>query len=236
MKCKAHDLGAGPDGQCVLCRQTAEPAPFAAGRMLGLLVSGVVLIAGGALAFKAVRGKTVAQAEPSAVIAATNAALVEDAVTARPVVEPPPVVGAVERFAPLPSPGPVVPERADAGTVPSGVVATGPPPPTDAAIQAALRATPIVMFATSWCPVCTRARAFLDANGLKSDERDIDRDERARAELKRLTGKASVPTFLVDGVLVGPGFSESNLTRALVQSTEERLGVRGLSVRTAESR
>jgi glutaredoxin 3 len=92
------------------------------------------------------------------------------------------------------------------------------------------------MFATTSCPVCTRARAFLNANGLRSEERDIDRDERARAELKRLTGKASVPTFLVDGVLVGPGFSESSLTRALVSSTEKRLGVRGLEVQTAQSR
>jgi glutaredoxin len=84
------------------------------------------------------------------------------------------------------------------------------------------------MFSTDWCGHCARARAFFDANGIQRVERDIDRDPRALAELKGLTGKASVPAFLVDGVLVGPGFSEGTMRRALVASVEKRLGVRGL--------
>jgi glutaredoxin len=91
------------------------------------------------------------------------------------------------------------------------------------------------MFATSWCSHCTRARGFLDANGLRREERDVDHDPRARAELKRLTGEASVPVFLVDGELV-KGFSEKGMTRVLVASVEKRLGVRGIRVRTAEGR
>ena len=108
-----------------------------------------------------------------------------------------------------------------------------PEPPSGAAIQAALRATPIVMFSTTWCPVCDRARAFLDANGLSRNERDIDRDERARAELQRLTGKGSIPTFVVDGVLLMLGLSETSLMRAVVASVEKRLNYRGIELRPA---
>jgi len=144
-------------------------------------------------------------------------------------------VVAPNRFAPAPvrtpdfQPTPAT-QTADAGTPPA-VAAKAQQPPSNAAIQAAFRATPIVMFSTTWCPVCQRARAFLDANGLSRDERDVDRDERANAELKRLTGKGSVPTFVVDGVLLKPGFSEESLTSAIVASVEKRLNFHGISVR-----
>jgi glutaredoxin len=82
------------------------------------------------------------------------------------------------------------------------------------------------MFSTSWCGVCQRARAFFDTNGLRYTERDVDIDAAANAELRRLTGKGSVPAFLVDGKLVGPGFSEASLKHALVASVERRLGVK----------
>jgi glutaredoxin len=106
--------------------------------------------------------------------------------------------------------------------------------PSNATIQAAFRSTRVVMFATSWCPHCSRAREYLSANGLAYEERDIERDERAKAELKRLTSKTSVPAFLIDGELVGPGFSPDRMSRALVGAVERRLGVSGIRVRTRE--
>jgi glutaredoxin len=143
---------------------------------------------------------------------------------------------ATNRFAPVPLPTPAIPPRPieealDAGTPPAVAAPTEPEPPSGAAIQVAFRATPIVMFSTTWCPVCERARAFLDANGLSRDERDVDRDERARDELERLTGKGSIPTFVVDGVLLKPGFSETSLMRAVVASVEKRLNYRGIELR-----
>jgi glutaredoxin 3 len=99
-------------------------------------------------------------------------------------------------------------------------------------VQAALRATPIIMYSTSWCTACARARAFLDANRLTRIEHDIDTDERAREDLRRLAGKLSVPVFLVDGTLVGPGFSEASLKRAIVGSVEKRLSVHGIEARS----
>jgi glutaredoxin len=87
------------------------------------------------------------------------------------------------------------------------------------------------MFSTDWCTVCQRARTFMDANGLRYSERDIDRDANAREELKRLTGKASIPTIEVDGQLLAPGFSEQKIMAAVAASTKRRLGVEAIDVR-----
>jgi glutaredoxin len=201
-----------------------------------MLGGGVMLVALVGLGLYAARPKPSVRAEPSF----DSSAEVHGATAAQPprVGESTPRrdVALPNRFAPAPVPTPEfrpnpTTQTADAGTPPA-VAAKAPEPPSNAAIQAAFRATPIVMFSTTWCPVCKRARAFLDANGLSRDERDIDHDERARAELKRLTGKGSIPTFVVDGVLLKPGFSEESLTRAIVSSVEKRLNFRGISVRT----
>jgi glutaredoxin 3 len=104
--------------------------------------------------------------------------------------------------------------------------------PTEAALTSALRATPITMFTTDWCPVCQRARAFLTENGMTFTERDIDRDERARDELKRRTGKSSIPTIEVDGKLLEPGFSEGAVMAAVAASVKRRLGVDAVEVKS----
>jgi len=106
--------------------------------------------------------------------------------------------------------------------------------PTDAALASAIRATPIVMFSTGWCAVCVRARAFLDANGLRYSERDIDRDINARDELKRRTGKASIPTLEIDGELLTPGFSEQKIMAAVAASAKRRLGIDKLEIRRTQ--
>jgi glutaredoxin len=106
-----------------------------------------------------------------------------------------------------------------------------PAQPTQAALTTALRTTPIVMFSTDWCPVCERARAFFGANGLSYTERDIDHDERAHEELKRRTGKSSIPTIEVDGKLLTPGFSQREVMSAVAASVQRRLGVQGIEVR-----
>jgi glutaredoxin len=103
--------------------------------------------------------------------------------------------------------------------------------PTAEQIQAALVATPIVMFTADWCSVCRRAHAFLRANGLSCVDRDIDREPAALSELKARTGKASVPTLEIDGELERPGFNEQAVEHALARSVERRLGVSRLSIR-----
>jgi glutaredoxin 3 len=90
------------------------------------------------------------------------------------------------------------------------------------------------MYSTAWCPVCAEARAFMNANGLSYSERDIDKDKNARDDLKRLTGKASIPTIEVDGELLTPGFSEQKVTAAVAASTKRRLGIKDLEIRRSQ--
>jgi glutaredoxin 3 len=102
-------------------------------------------------------------------------------------------------------------------------------------LQAALRATPVSMFTTSWCPHCERARRFFQANGVRVMELDIDADARAAAELKRRTGGKAVPLIDVDGVELR-GFNQQAAADAVVASVERRVGVAGLKLSVASVR
>jgi len=102
--------------------------------------------------------------------------------------------------------------------------------PTPVEIQAAVQATPITMFSTSWCPTCARARVFLQTNGLRYTERDIDHDEVALQELRRRSGESKIPTFEIDGKMLAPGLNQTAFVNALVASIERRLGVTGIRV------
>ncbi|MGH0038326.1 MAG: glutaredoxin family protein [Myxococcota bacterium] len=56
----------------------------------------------------------------------------------------------------------------------------------------------VVLFTTSWCGYCAKARRFLDANQVPYTEVDIERSEQGRLEYERLGGYG-VPMFVIDG-------------------------------------
>ncbi|MCX4029152.1 hypothetical protein H0A36_17295 [Endozoicomonas sp. SM1973] len=61
----------------------------------------------------------------------------------------------------------------------------------------------IIMFSTSWCPVCKSAGEYLDRKNYKYCEVDIEKDSVAYDYYKRL-GTQGVPTILIgDQVTVG---------------------------------
>jgi glutaredoxin len=73
----------------------------------------------------------------------------------------------------------------------------------------------IVMYCTSWCPDCRRARVWLKARNLDYVEVDIDANPQAAAQLKEWTGgKRTTPTFDIDGKIV-IDFNEKKLLEAL---------------------
>jgi len=54
--------------------------------------------------------------------------------------------------------------------------------------------TEVVMYSTSWCPYCTRARLLLKEKGVPFTEIDIEREPERRAEMiDRAGGRTSVP-------------------------------------------
>jgi glutaredoxin 3 len=69
----------------------------------------------------------------------------------------------------------------------------------------------VVMYATSWCPYCARARRLFESKGVAFTEIDIDVAEGARAEMQQRSGRTSVPQIFVGDKHVG-GYDD---TRAL---------------------
>jgi glutaredoxin 3 len=62
----------------------------------------------------------------------------------------------------------------------------------------------VEIYATNWCPFCTRARMLLRRKGVAFVEIDIDQEPQRRKEMiQRTGGRTSVPQIFIDGELVG---------------------------------
>ena len=90
--------------------------------------------------------------------------------------------------------------------------------------DAPVQASKIIMYSTSWCGVCTRARSFMKKNGVAFVEKDVEKDRQAAAELakkKRAQGINSngVPVFDISGKLL-PGFDPNRLL-AMAKATPQ---------------
>jgi len=73
----------------------------------------------------------------------------------------------------------------------------------------------IVMYCTSWCPDCRRARNWLKAKNLNYVEIDIDKDPAASDQVKKWNdGKRISPTFDIGGVIIA-NFDEAKLANVL---------------------
>lgn len=78
---------------------------------------------------------------------------------------------------------------------------------------------PVIMYATTWCGVCRRARGFLKQHGVAFVEKDVEKEPGVSAELRAKAQKAGVeargvPVFDVAGNIL-PGFDEGALKRLL---------------------
>ena len=68
---------------------------------------------------------------------------------------------------------------------------------------------PIVMYTTTWCPYCARARQLFDAKGVPYIDIDVEAVEGARAEMQQRSGRTSVPQIFVGGRHLG-GFDDTS--------------------------
>lgn len=73
----------------------------------------------------------------------------------------------------------------------------------------------VVMYCTSWCPACRRARAYLKEHGIEYVEVDISTN-RAAAERVRgwANGNETTPTFDIKGAII-VDFDRAKLDQAL---------------------
>jgi len=99
---------------------------------------------------------------------------------------------------------------------------TGSREPKDWEIANSRKRVPIVMFSTSWCGVCKRARAYFEKEGISFVEHDVDKNQAARAEYLALNPKRSVPTIKIGNEVV-VGFSEQAVESALDAAARARV-------------
>ncbi len=71
----------------------------------------------------------------------------------------------------------------------------------------------VIMYATSDCGYCAKARAYFDARGIAFEERDIDASPQARREWKE-KGGVGTPLNLINGRHI-QGFDQSGLDAML---------------------
>lgn len=69
-------------------------------------------------------------------------------------------------------------------------------------------ASPVVMYTTSWCPYCARARQLFESKGVPWTEIDIEATAGARAEMQQRSGRTSVPQIFVGERHLG-GFDDA---------------------------
>ena len=62
----------------------------------------------------------------------------------------------------------------------------------------------VTIYATMFCPYCSRAKRLLDGKGVKYREIDVDTTAGARAEMiEKAGGRRTVPQIFIDGRHVG---------------------------------
>jgi glutaredoxin len=71
----------------------------------------------------------------------------------------------------------------------------------------------VVMYATSWCPYCAKAREFFKRNDVVYTEYDVERKQYRDREYKSMGGRGG-PYLLIVGDAIG-GFNEPALRHLL---------------------
>jgi glutaredoxin len=100
------------------------------------------------------------------------------------------------------------PANAQAKVVQERIQSYSAPQVDRAPTTAVQPSAPLVMYATSWCPYCAKARAYFARNGIRYVEHDVEKDKAAHAEFKRLGGRG-VPLIVHAGSVMR-GFSEES--------------------------
>ncbi len=59
------------------------------------------------------------------------------------------------------------------------------------------------MYATGWCPYCSRARALLERKGASWTEIDVEAEPERRAEMIARSGRRTVPQIFIGDRPVG---------------------------------
>ena len=71
----------------------------------------------------------------------------------------------------------------------------------------------VIIYTTSYCRFCFRAKAFLRSKEVQFEEIDVTQDRARRAEMERLSARRTVPQIFIDGQSIG-GYDDIRLLDA----------------------
>ena len=74
-----------------------------------------------------------------------------------------------------------------------------------------VKAKKVVIYTTTWCGFCRKARAYFDAKGIRYTDYDIENSRKGRMDYKRLKG-AGVPIIII-GKERMDGFNQSKFEK-----------------------
>jgi len=66
-----------------------------------------------------------------------------------------------------------------------------------------MSAPAVVMYTTSWCPYCDRARRLLERKNVAFAEIDVESAPERRAEMQQKSGRRTVPQIFIGETHVG---------------------------------
>ncbi len=72
----------------------------------------------------------------------------------------------------------------------------------------------VVVYGTSTCPYCIRAKQFLQDNDIDFEDIDVSADQEKVRELVEKTGQMGVPVVDIDGEII-VGFDKEKISQAL---------------------
>ncbi len=72
----------------------------------------------------------------------------------------------------------------------------------------------VVLFSSSSCPWCSRAKNYLRQKGVRVKEIRVDKDRDAARDVVRMTGQMSVPVLLIGSAKIA-GFDKYKIDRLL---------------------
>ncbi|BDT74278.1 glutaredoxin 3 (plasmid) [Comamonadaceae bacterium OS-4] len=61
----------------------------------------------------------------------------------------------------------------------------------------------VLLYTTSWCPFCRRAKSLLKEKGVQWNELDIEEDPAHRQAMMKASGRNTVPQIFINGTHVG---------------------------------
>ncbi len=78
----------------------------------------------------------------------------------------------------------------------------------------------VILYQTSWCPYCTKAREFLNNIGVSLSIYDIEKDPAKGEEMRAKSGSRAVPVVDVEGIVIR-GYSAEAMRDAIERKRRE---------------